>query len=66
MSYFRFYIYKAITKVLFFIIFSERSCKGLIFGSQSNFHNIKLCLILTFQKKRGHPVQCLIIKQFVY
>ena len=33
MSYFRFYIYKAIRKVLFLPIFSERSYKGLIFGS---------------------------------
>ena len=30
MSYFRFYIYMAIRKVLFFTIFSERSYKGLI------------------------------------
>ena len=33
MSYFRFYIYKAIRKVLFLPIFSEMSYKGLIFGS---------------------------------
>ena len=33
MSYFRFYIYKAIRKVLFLPIFSERSYKDLIFGS---------------------------------
>ena len=30
MSYFRFYIYKAIRKVLLLLIFSERSYKGLI------------------------------------
>ena len=30
MSYFSFYIYKAIRKVLFLPIFSERSYKGLI------------------------------------
>ena len=33
MSYFRFYINKAIRKVLFLPIFSERFYKGLIFGS---------------------------------
>ena len=33
MSYFHFYIYKAIRKVLFLLIFSERSYKGLIFSS---------------------------------
>ena len=33
MYYFRFYIYKAIRKVLYLPIFAERSCKGLIFGS---------------------------------
>ena len=33
MSYFRFYIHKAIRKVLFLPFFSERPDKGLIFGS---------------------------------
>ena len=33
MSYFHFYIYKAIRKVVFLPISSERSYKGLIFGS---------------------------------
>ena len=33
MSYFRFYIYKAIGKVLFLPFLTERSYKGLIFGS---------------------------------
>ena len=33
MSYFHFYIYKAIRKVLFLPILTERSYKGLIFGS---------------------------------
>ena len=33
MSYFLFYIYTAIRKVLFLPIFSERSYKGLIFYS---------------------------------
>ena len=31
--FFFFYIYKAIRKVLFLSIFSERSYKGLIFGA---------------------------------
>ena len=33
MSCFRFYVYKAIRKVLFWPTFCERSYKGLIFGS---------------------------------
>ena len=33
MSYFQFCIYKAIRKVLFLPILTERSYKGLIFGS---------------------------------
>ena len=33
MSYFRFYIHKAIRKVLFLPFLTERSYKGLIFGS---------------------------------
>ena len=36
MTYFHFYIYKAIRKVLFLPIFSERSYKGLIFGSETS------------------------------
>ena len=42
MSYFRFDIYKAIRKVLFLPFLSERSYKGLIFGSQQKFNNTKL------------------------
>ena len=34
MSYFRFYIYKAIRNVLFLPSLMERSYKGLIFDSQ--------------------------------
>ena len=34
MSYFRFYIYKAIRKVLFLPILPERSYKGPVFGSK--------------------------------
>ena len=33
MSYFHIYMYKAIRKVLFLPILTERSYKGLIFGS---------------------------------
>ena len=41
MSYFCFYIYKAIRKVLFLPFFSERSYKGLIFGFERNFNDEK-------------------------
>ena len=41
-NFFRFYIYKAIRKVLFLPIFSKRSYKGLIFVSCLNFNNKKL------------------------
>ena len=37
MSYFCFYIYKAIRKVLFLPFFSERSYKALIFGSERSY-----------------------------
>ena len=40
MSYFRFYIYKAIRKVLFLPFIRERSYKGLIFGCLWNL-NVK-------------------------
>ena len=37
MSYFRFYIYKAIRKVLFLGIFDQRSYKGLILNATELF-----------------------------
>ena len=42
MSYLCFYIYKAIIKVLFLPILTERSYKGLIFVPKLNFTNRKL------------------------
>ena len=61
MSYFRFYIYKAIRKVLFLPIFSDRSYKGLIFGSR-NFNDKKLASytlqfhLSGFRSERGNVV----------